>query len=61
MRDATVLELAEQGVEAGDVDALENNSLAYYRAADGSPAVRLGVGTAAISPDGASVFSRQIT
>jgi hypothetical protein len=39
-------------VEAGDRYALENNSLAYYRAADGSPAVRLGVGTAAISPDG---------
>jgi hypothetical protein len=47
-----LLELAEQDVEAGDVYALENNSLAYYRAADGSPAVRLGVGTAAISPDG---------
>jgi len=39
-------------VEAGDVHALENNSLACYRAAGGSPAVRLGVGTAAISPDG---------
>ena len=38
--------------EAGEVYSLENNSLAYYRATDGSPAVRLGVGTAAISPDG---------
>src|SRR5271165_4903953 len=38
--------------EAGEVYTLENNSLAYYRATDGSPAVRLGVGTAAISPDG---------
>jgi serine/threonine protein kinase/dipeptidyl aminopeptidase/acylaminoacyl peptidase len=38
--------------EAGEVYALENNSLAYYRATDGSSAVRLGVGTAAISPDG---------
>ena len=38
--------------EAGEVYALENSSLAYYRATDGSPAVRLGVGTAAISPDG---------
>jgi serine/threonine protein kinase/Tol biopolymer transport system component len=38
--------------EAGEVYALENNSLAYYRATDGSPAVRLGIGTAAISPDG---------
>jgi hypothetical protein len=36
--------------EAGEVYALENSSLAYYRATDGSPAVRLGVGTAAISP-----------
>lgn len=48
MRDATLLELAEQDVEAGDVYALENNSLAYYRAADGSP-------------DGNGFFSRQIT
>jgi serine/threonine protein kinase len=38
--------------EAGEVYALENNSIAYYRATDGSPAVRLGGGTAAISPDG---------
>jgi hypothetical protein len=38
--------------EAGEVYALENSSLAYYRATDGSPAARLGVGTAAISPDG---------
>ena len=45
-----MLELAEKDVEAGEVYPLENNSLAYYRAADGSPAVRLGVGTAAISP-----------
>ena len=40
------------GRGAGEVYALENNSLAYYRAADGSPALRLGVGTAAISPNG---------
>jgi Tol biopolymer transport system component/tRNA A-37 threonylcarbamoyl transferase component Bud32 len=38
--------------EAGEIYYLENNSLAYYRGTDGSPAVRLGVGTAAISPDG---------
>jgi Tol biopolymer transport system component len=38
--------------EAGEIYYLENNSLAYYRATDGSPAVRLGVGTPAISPDG---------
>lgn len=38
--------------EAGETYYLENNSLAYYRGTDGSPAVRLGVGTAAISPDG---------
>jgi serine/threonine protein kinase len=38
--------------EAGEVYYLENNSLAYYRGTDGSPAVRLGVGTPAISPDG---------
>src|ERR1700674_783329 len=31
VRDATLLELAEQDVEAGDRYALENNSLAYYR------------------------------
>ena len=46
------MELAEQAVEAQEVDALENNSLAYSRPADASPAVRLGGGTAAISPDG---------
>jgi hypothetical protein len=45
----TLLELADEDVEAGDVYALENNSLAYYRAAGGSPAVRLGLGTAAIT------------
>ena len=50
VRDATLLELAEKDVEAGEVYPLENNSLAYYRAADGSAAVRLGVGTAEISP-----------
>src|SRR3984885_7957102 len=38
--------------EAGEIYYLENNSLAYYRGTNGSPAVRLGVGTAAISPDG---------
>jgi hypothetical protein len=35
---------------------VENNRLAYCRAADGSPALRLGVGTAPISPDGKSVL-----
>jgi eukaryotic-like serine/threonine-protein kinase len=38
--------------EAGEIYYFENNSLAYYRGTDGSPAVRLGTGTAAISPDG---------
>jgi hypothetical protein len=38
--------------EGGDVYALENDFLAYYRPTDGSPAVRLGAGTPAISPDG---------
>jgi eukaryotic-like serine/threonine-protein kinase len=38
--------------EAGEIYYLENNSLSYYRGTDGSPAVRLGVGTPAISPDG---------
>jgi eukaryotic-like serine/threonine-protein kinase len=37
--------------EAGEIYYLENDSLAYYRRTDGSPAVRLGTGTAAISPD----------
>jgi len=38
--------------EAGEIYYLENDALAYYRATDGSPAVRLGTGTTAISPDG---------
>jgi eukaryotic-like serine/threonine-protein kinase len=38
--------------EGGDVYSIENDFLAYYRPTDGSPAVRLGVGTCAISPDG---------
>ncbi|MBV9483122.1 MAG: PD40 domain-containing protein [Acidobacteria bacterium] len=38
--------------EGGDVYALENDFQAYYRPTDGSPAIRLGVGTLAISPDG---------
>ncbi len=38
--------------EGGEVYYLENDFLAYYRPTDGSPAVRLGVGTPAISPDG---------
>lgn len=38
--------------EAGDTYGLEDNFLAYYRPTDGSPAVRLGVGTPVISPDG---------
>jgi len=38
--------------EGGDVYALEHDFLAYYRPTDGSPAIRLGAGTPAISPDG---------
>ncbi len=38
--------------EAGEVYSLENNTLTYYRATDGSPAVRLGTGISVISPDG---------
>jgi serine/threonine protein kinase len=38
--------------EAGEIYSLENNTQAYYRATDGSPAVRLGPGNAPISPDG---------
>jgi hypothetical protein len=43
--------------EAGEVYSLQNNSLAYYRVTDGSPPVRLGVGTAVISPDGKWVIA----
>jgi hypothetical protein len=50
--DATLLKLAEQDVEAGEVYALENNVWPTTAPPYGSPAVRLGVGTAAISPDG---------
>ncbi len=39
-------------VEGGETYYLENDYIAYYRATDGSPAVLLGAGTAAISPDG---------
>jgi Tol biopolymer transport system component len=38
--------------EAGEVYALEHDEQAYYRATDGSPAIGLGVGYSAISPDG---------
>jgi Tol biopolymer transport system component/predicted Ser/Thr protein kinase len=38
--------------EAGETYYLESDYLAYYRATDGSPAVLIGAGTAAISPDG---------
>jgi eukaryotic-like serine/threonine-protein kinase len=38
--------------EGGDVYSLANDFQGYYRPTDGSPAVRLGVGTLAISPDG---------
>jgi eukaryotic-like serine/threonine-protein kinase len=38
--------------EGGDVYALENDFQSYYRPTDGSPAVRLGVGMATVSPDG---------
>jgi len=43
--------------EAGDTYYLENDFMAYYRATDGSPAVLLGAGTAAISPDGKWLLS----
>jgi Tol biopolymer transport system component len=42
--------------EAGEIYYLENDSLAYYRSTDGSPPVRLGGGTPAISPDGKLVL-----
>ncbi len=38
--------------EGGDAYSFEDDFLAYYRPTDGSPAVRLGVGTPVISPDG---------
>ena len=38
--------------EGGDAYALENDFLSYYRLTDGSPAVRIGTGRAAVSPDG---------
>src|SRR5579871_577457 len=38
--------------EGGAVYSLENDFQAYYRPTDGSPAIRLGTGTLAISPDG---------
>src|ERR1700722_3589888 len=49
VRDATLQELAEQDVEAGEAYDLAKNSLPYHTA-DGSSAARLGVGTAEISP-----------
>jgi len=42
--------------EAGEIYYLENDALAYYRSTDGSPPVRLGGGTPAISPDGKLVL-----
>jgi eukaryotic-like serine/threonine-protein kinase len=42
--------------EAGEVYYIEGDRLAYYRRTDGSPAVRLGRGAAAISPDGKTVL-----
>jgi eukaryotic-like serine/threonine-protein kinase len=39
-------------VEAGIPYFIEDDYLAYYRPTDGSPAVRLGAGEVAISPDG---------
>ena len=38
--------------EGGDLYAIAHDFQAYYRPTDGSPAVRLGVGAPAISPDG---------
>ena len=38
--------------EAGELYALAGDFQSYYRPTDGSPAVRLGVGVPAISPDG---------
>ena len=47
--------------EGGEVYYIEGDLLGYYRRTDGSAAVRLGTGTAAISPDGKWVlaFSRK--
>jgi eukaryotic-like serine/threonine-protein kinase len=38
--------------ESGDLYSIAHDVQAFYRPTDGSPAVRLGVGTTAISPDG---------
>lgn len=38
--------------EAGELYALAQDTQSYYRPTDGSPAVRVGTGTIAISPDG---------
>jgi serine/threonine protein kinase/WD40 repeat protein len=38
--------------ESGDAYSFEHDFLAYYRPTDGSPAVRLGVGSPVVSPDG---------
>ena len=43
--------------EGGETYYLENDYMAYYRATNGSPAVLLGAGTAAISPDGKWLLS----
>ncbi len=46
--------------ESGEIYYLESDDLAYYRATDGAPAVRLGAGYDTISPDGKSVLWRSL-
>jgi eukaryotic-like serine/threonine-protein kinase len=43
--------------ESGELYYIENDSQAYYRKTDGSPAVSLGGGFALISPDGKSILT----
>lgn len=43
--------------ESGELYYIENDSQAYYRKTDGSPAVSLGAGFAVLSPDGKSILS----
>ena len=43
--------------EAGELYYIDNDSQAYYRKTDGSPAVSLGSGSAVISPDGKSILT----
>ena len=43
--------------ESGELYYIENDSQAYYRKTDGSPAVSLGAGEGVISPDGKSILT----